>query len=97
MQTKLVVKLDELTIDGYNNDYRYLLEEVETESYKEVNQLDITFFLDSLDELDTVAEDLEKIIIETSLKIEEIEEEQEERSEMDKTVDQHNYYMKNTI
>lgn len=102
--SRVSIKLDDLEkrIEGFHSDYYELLEKVETELEKELGRdWNLVFYVDSLDELYLVEDDVKRIIAQVEQQIEEIEEElrteREYLSALDKQGELHTYFMQNTI
>lgn len=102
--SRVSIKLDDLEkrIEGFHSDYYELLEKVDTELDKELGRdWNLVFYDVSLDDLYLVEEDVKKIINTVEQQIEEIEEDlREEReylSALDKRGELHAYFMQNTI
>lgn len=100
-EMKLELNIDSLGIEGYNGDYDYLIEKVETKVYMEVHPHNkLVFFPEDLEELEGIGADIETIVTETTLAIQSLideENEEEEQSALDRVGELHMYYSQNTI
>lgn len=73
IDARVEVHMDTLQIEGFHNDYNYLVEEVETETHKEVCQSEIVFFIEYSEDLVALERDLQKIVEQVTREIQKIE------------------------
>lgn len=64
MTVRISVEEIKNEVEGFNSDWYYLIDDIGTSLYKELDSREVVFQLDSLDDFDTVKQDIEILVTE---------------------------------